>query len=732
MRVTGPLPEVPGSHEVLSTGPPSLQHWGTDQDMSEPGFGYPHLVSVKPIDSQSSLRSKPLPQPLRARPTFTTRHPQDEAHEQFGSGRAVIKTPHNTEPPRKYRLKNKPSSLDSCIWQDQDDTPLTEILEQERSAWSTRSPTGTTSDDSAITPAGLQSGHLSSFAECPNFDQEDKHPWKRQRLTSSRGLSDHDPDQPNLNYHEIPAGSRNTIDRSPDHQRAVRIPAKRKSSFLEGSMNENSKGVASTWTPPSATGNVGSDYSSFLSDSDDGERTPRASAASRASTSSSIDINEFKPLPATPSTFKNTVKRLGQKLRNPEIVHGKRNEPCLVADDKQKRRLRKSVSTWKLFGNLKPASEAEDREDPVAKQPRGGRTLRAFRSAKAEAAQADADADAAYKAILDERKRKAEAIYAEQYSTVRKRQKHVDALQGSVAVQSRSTDTATVPKQKSSGLRTISTMKTALHRASSKQDIISGENNSTSASHFSIIPEPLPVAPNLAQSHSRANLPVSTANADYLKKPTITELEKENQHLRSMLREKNVRTVAGRSGHHNRRKSASDEHLGQKEELETRPKSSSGVEGVDDKLSRFTELVRGLDSMQKSFVNQSHPDDPPPMPRVPSHLEHTTAFSSNDNRVLMDTSTMKRRAPLREHSSQANLPRPLSMVLEGIETNDSEAKADSPKSTKASAGKKRQHAHYDGSTDGENVPHAKVEGPTKWNEHYGSKAQQWQWPEDVF
>ena len=151
----------------------------------------------------------------------------------------------------------------------------------------------------ATNPRQVQQGHLLDV-----FVKEERLAWLDGVDTETEELEDSPLFQPE------PAKKENS------HQRAkmaadgrpVKNKLLEKSSFIEGSMTANSKAVASTW------------HSAAVSTQDeDDEITPRQSPSSRCSISSSIDINEFKPLPATPVTIKTTVRRIGDKFKTQKV-----------------------------------------------------------------------------------------------------------------------------------------------------------------------------------------------------------------------------------------------------------------------------------------------------------------------------------------------------------------------------------------------------------------------------
>lgn len=261
--------------------------------------------------------------------------------------------------------------------------------------------------------------------------------------------------------------------RSEDLADTARKQAPRRSRFLEGSLNEKSAVVASSWY----------EHDSVSEDSYDSDATPRASRDTRDITS--FESSDSKPLPITPATIKRTkLFKLKSSVKSSDDTTEQEVMP-------KKRGLRKSISTWnfhnlgdkmKIFGSstndLTPKAPKQDKE----------------KASKTPA-----------KDILDERKRKAEEAYTQQFGL--KKQKSNNGI----ANFSQPTQASTVTKPSSLKRRTPS--------ASSRTPSSNRNRDSLSTPNYPF-----------ASDHSSGDL-------DNSKRPSRRELEKENQHLRKMLRD---------------------------------------------------------------------------------------------------------------------------------------------------------------------------------------------------
>ena len=372
--------------------------------------------------------------------------------------------------------------------------------------------------------------------------------------------------------------------------------ASRRSKFLEGSMTERSVGTASTWDKNALRL---SESSERIDDADDSDATPRASRASRDS-GSSFDVSEFRPRPTTPATIKGKLSKL--------VKRSSEDTSKSLGDDKKpkKKGLRKSISTWsfhnigdkmKFFG----ASSADLSEEPHL--PKQGQTTQL--------------------AELNERKRKAEEAYAQQFGM--KKQKSNDGI----------------PVQDSQGLRTLAQPRTLKKRPLS-------ERTMTPATATRRQRE---VSGSTSRSiHDPADI-VSDSDHDHRKRPSRSELEKENQQLRAMLRERQAQKV----GVMHRSASKSDIHL---------PIDDDNHVPATRSASRSISPGRSSAAPAKSTKQkQVQSKGVPPVPALPSRAILASLCSNGRNAgPPADTGTMKR--------VKGGFPRPVSMILEEDGEND--------------------------------------------------------------
>ncbi|KPI36435.1 uncharacterized protein AB675_2978 [Cyphellophora attinorum] len=263
----------------------------------------------------------------------------------------------------------------------------------------------------------------------------------------------------------------------------------RPSKFLEGSMNTRSVGVSSTWDEHG-------DRLSLDLASEDSDATPRAARPSTDSLSSS-DLSDFRPQCTTPATIRQRLSKFASSLK--PVAEAEKTD---VTDHKTPKRkgLRKSISTWsmhKLFGASGSDADSSD-------------------SAKVQ--QLDA---------LNERKRKAEEAYEQQFGT---------------------------KKQKSNGGGTVHDPHATIRgpqRTLKKKRSTSQTSTITPATKRRRGP-----ATSTALPADPVEISEEDRTTDHRKRPSRRELEKENHQLRALLREQqaqsraNLQVAASRSMYH--------------------------------------------------------------------------------------------------------------------------------------------------------------------------------------
>lgn len=176
----------------------------------------------------------------------------------------------------------------------------------------------------------------------------------------------------------------------------------RHSKFLEGSMNGRSVGVASSWDEHTAT-NLGDKTNASKNDTDtDTDATPRASQA-RLEFGALIGDNE-KPLPPTPATTKKGLFRLGGHHRSTE--GSARPAEIKVRNTKERKGLRKSLSMWDFL-------PLGDKSKHLASETTFDVSNNYGQEKIGTARKSTTEVNSTH--ILNERKRKAEEAYAQQF-----------------------------------------------------------------------------------------------------------------------------------------------------------------------------------------------------------------------------------------------------------------------------------------------------------------------------
>jgi hypothetical protein len=346
--------------------------------------------------------------------------------------------------------------------------------------------------------------------------------------------------------------------------------ATRRSKFVEGSLTERSAAVASSWY----------DHDSISEFSIDSDTIPRASKDTRES--GSFESNDSKPLPITPATVKRKkLFKLKSSVKSSEDGQEQQVMP-------KKRGLRKSLSTWNfhnLGDKMKIFGGSTNDLTPKTIKPEKDK----YTSSKTPA-----------KDDLDERKRKAEEEYAQQFGL--KKQKSNNGIAN-----------FSHPSQASIATKT-SSLKRRTPSASFRTPSSSYRNR---------------VSPFFASD--------SSSDLDNCKRPSREELEKENQQLRKMLRDRpSTQLDAQRSSVHL--------PLHQEFAGENIPRLSQDNFAQGHKMR----LSPGKKMGQRG-------EDVPPMPRLSREvfgsLENGRNTKSNVERKGM-------------------LPRPVSMILEEEESKD--------------------------------------------------------------
>ena len=269
----------------------------------------------------------------------------------------------------------------------------------------------------------------------------------------------------------------------------------KRSKFLEGSMNERSIGLASTWHETDTASNYDGE-----SDEDE-ELTPRP-----AKINTSLEDQKSSVEAETPATTKRRFFGFRKTTQSvDDDTKQKANSP-----KKLRRGLRKSLSIWNFH-----SSETDSQvslQSTVHSPPKPKPISKTLSPAKNE------------KRVLDERKRKAEELYAKQFSV--KKLKPNNMLTKSISTVS--LDLLT-PAEKA---------KAKKRRSFSGGDAVPLTQDSAPADRRATRQNPVEVREDRENSESDKN------SIDYRKRPSRRDLEKENQQLRDLLRQSQNDTFA--------------------------------------------------------------------------------------------------------------------------------------------------------------------------------------------
>lgn len=512
------------------------------------------------------------------------------------------------------------------------------FIAEEREAWSRRSPTRGRSEEVYL----LQPPEEASPVRQPSKQTRELRPFAplaqpadvSERPKTSRGPQD--------------SRSGFLIDEENDLA-DLQDQKKRNSKFAEGSMTNRSAGISSSWLQHEP-------LSSLSAEESDHDSTPRASP-NRASSY----LDEFKPPAVTPATIKKRLFRLSSAFKSSDASKKTPEEPQMA---KKRKGLRKSISMWNI-GERRKTVDGSVNEISTKK---GAPNEKFAESAKGQ------DVD-----VLNDRKRRADEAYAQQFGTKR-RKSHA----GDVPISDeQSTETSTVGTED----RQRNLTSTHLQRSSSR---------------------PLVAGSDVSDSHS---------DLDHYKRPSRRELEKENQQLRALLRQQQE-----------------DPRL--RANIPQPPAPSRPLPQVPQTGSSPTTAPPRKPPTKKK-TQKTLEKEIPPVPAVPDRVAlqnlsnaryqpKVKTDNSNDSpkttsntNVHSDTDHKKKLALLSARAADP-LPRPVSIILEedeeGLENRDP-SPCPSPKKG--------------GDYEGSDVDKIKVQ------EHIaaqmkGVRREQWEWPDDVF
>ncbi len=617
--------------------------------MATSGSSFPQGMVSSRTRFQSHVRSLSDNASLPS-PSSTPSPRRSPVLQHVGSLRAQLRDSPPPRNPARPSPMNRASNWDLSLARDVPTEP--QFLAEEREVWGRPSPLRPRKrpsqdpyalqppqEESPVLQPSKETRRLKAFAPMADI------PTVNERPKPSRGsescLSSPTP------------GNDNDIDNSAEHEARMR-----NSRFAEGSMNARCTGISSTWLKHGS-------ISSLSEVQSDNESTPRASPQR-----SSINLEEAKPPVVTPATFKQRLLKIGSAFKTGD----KTSKPEAEANEKKRKGLRKSMSLWNLHGvgEKKKTHDASTSDLP----PEVPKPHQIHPSSIQEVDLA----------LMNDRKRRAEEVYAQQYST--KRRKSAGGEQ--VATINRSTSgkppIVTNAKPGSTNEGIISTSRKHMQRSSS---IVINADSGMSDGHGDI---------------------------DHHKRPSRRELEKENQQLRAMLNQQQGHNRRTSTGAGIVRSASPSTSLKQAKESEpTSDNSPSGSTNHDESP-------------------QAPSKDVPPVPPIPERValrdlskgrnqpKNKTNNSSDNSAninpnpsVSGETDTMKRARLL--SAGAAGLPRPVSIIVEEDEEGENKSPSPSPKHRLV--------------LEPSSVERMKVKEMVAM-QLKGIKREQWEWPDDVF
>ncbi|KAK4939026.1 hypothetical protein LTR10_020600 [Elasticomyces elasticus] len=444
-----------------------------------------------------------------------------------------------------------------------------------------------------------------------------------------------------------------TLDNLNDNGEEART--KKNSKFAEGSMNNRSTGVSSTWH----------EHGSILSGTEsDNDSTPRPSPQR-----SSIDVDEFRPPTVTPGTLKQRLFKIGSAFKHNEKATKAEAEPHT---EKKKKGLRKSISMWNIgHKGDKAKNHGTSTSDLAPKAPIPNNAAVPTQNVE----------------VLNERKRRGEEEYAQQFGSKRRKSTGGQAaIADALAAAPPPADIPPLP----------------LPRTSSKTVKGSQRVRRSSVVYINTDSE-------VSDSHS---------DIDHHKRPNLRELEKENQQLRAMLKQRQnqsqrppsnaglTRTVSTSASVHQLADSEAAQAApprkasGTKNNLKTVGKDVPPVPPVPDRVALRT--LSNTRNQPKNNINMQKPS--------------TTLVVQPPSDNASDALDVKKR-PRAPSAGAAGFLRPVSMILE----EDEEAMENR---TPTPSPKRRM-------LEPSSIEKRKVRDQVAV-QMKGIRREQWEWPDDVF
>jgi len=391
-------------------------------------------------------------------------------------------------------------------------------------------------------------------------------------------------------------------------------------------------------------------------------------------------MDDMKPTPVTPGTFKQRLARLGSAFKSSHHATKPESKPEAEPQDaKKKNGLRKSMSLWNLHNIAgKSKMAAQSTVDLSTMGPRSQKTSM------------NSDLD-----LLNDRKRRAEEAYAQQFG-MKKRKSNVGLAEPIPAL----------PEAKPPHPRHDRTIARRSMRSSASTRRLSHSSSLAALTDT-----------EYSDSHS---------DIEFHKRLSRRELEKENQQLRAMLRQQQQEVQLTQAP---------------KATLE-KPRSASTKQMAPSSDTSIVSQEKKTPSKKKTF--KSTAKDIPPIPSIPDRIAlqpltnsrnqvrsiNTTpaaATANTNNNPNLNTNPNLDLKPAATNNSNGNnnnstkrilaaspLPRPVSMILE----EDEEGVENRTPSGKQSLAM-------------DDIPKLKQFTPSPVRVH-AFKREQWEWPDDIF
>lgn len=427
----------------------------------------------------------------------------------------------------------------------------------------------------------------------------------------------------------------------------------RNSKFAEGSMTDRSAGISSSWIENASMSTTSGD------DSDDNS-TPRASPQR-----SSLDTDDFKPIAVTPGTFKQRLARLGSAFKSSRHPSKPEADP---QDAKKKTGLKKSMSLWNLHNIAAKSKNAAQSTVDLGTM-----------GAQPQKTTMNSDLD-----LLNDRKRRAEEAYAQQFG-MKKRKSNVGLAE----------PIPEPPQTKPAHTRDDRTITRRSMRSSTSTRRLSHSSSAVALTDT-----------EYSDSHS---------DVDFHKRLSRRELEKENQQLRAMLRQQQEAqlTQPSRPNLEKNRASSDTSTANQEKKTPSKRKTSRSTAKDIPPIPSIPDRI----ALQPLTNSRNQPRSANTNPAATASINNTPNVNNNATSTLEPKPTETNNSninPTKRTLVAAPLPRSVPMILEedeeGVENRTPVRKQ---------------------SLTMDDMAKFKQLTPSHVRLH-GLKREQWEWPDDIF